>query len=107
MAEHRTPEEQKKKQAEYLAKVAAERDELKRVVESVLSTDNGKRLFRYIAKVCGFHVADRVICADGRVDLVATALNSERRNVYLNLRALASADALRIVEHTEHTEETI
>ena len=94
-------EEQKKKQEEYLVKVAAERQLLKRTVESVLSTESGKELFKYIHKICGFDKADRVVCSDGQVDLVSTALNSERRNVYLNLRALAPAAALRVIENPE------
>lgn len=88
-------EEQKRK---YQEAVAAERAALAKTVEAVAVTEPGKALFRFLHRICGYSASDRVLSPDGGVDLVATALNSERRNVYLQIRAFVPAEVLRDIE---------
>ena len=89
-------EENKKK---YQEAVVAEFAAKAKMVEAVALTEPGKALLRYLHDICGFSASDRVISpGTGEVNLVATALNSERRNVYLQIRALVPAEILRDIE---------
>ena len=72
--------------------------ELAKMVEAVAMTEPGKGFIRLLHDICGHSAADRVIRADGQVDLMATALNSERRNVYLQIRSFVPAEVLRDIE---------
>ena len=83
----------------YEAVVAAEMEKRQRVVNEAGATPAGRELFRMLKGLCGFYAADRVMDKDGKVDLVATALNSERRTIYLNLRGLMSPEVRLAVEH--------
>jgi hypothetical protein len=76
------------------AKVA----EISKMVEAVALTEPGKGLLRLLHDICGYAAADRVVRSDGQIDLMATALNSERRNVYLQVRSFVPAEVLREVE---------
>ena len=76
------------------AKVA----EIAKMVDAVTATAPGKEFVKLLHDICGFAAADRVVGADGRVDLMATALNSERRNVYLQVRSFVPKDILREIE---------
>lgn len=99
-----TEEDKKKKEAEiaaYKAAVAAEKERRKSIVAEVAKTPAGAKLLRLLHDICGFNQADRVMDSTGKTDLVATALNSERRNVYLNIRGLIPSDALKNIEGTE------
>lgn len=94
-------EERKKKMAEYNAALEAKRADLRLMMAEVTKTEAGKKLLRYLHDICGFAEADRVIGADGRIDTMATIINSERRNVYVNVRSLVPVAVLREIEHTE------
>ena len=96
-------EEQKKdheeKKRKYQEAVTAEFVAKAKMVEAVAMTEPGKALLRYLHDICGYSASDRVLVpTTGEVNLVATALNSERRNVYLQIRALVPAEILRDIE---------
>ena len=87
---------------DYLKKIEAQRGEMKKVVESVLMTDGGKKLFRHLHDTCGFSLSSIVInIKTGEVDTVATTFNESRRAVYIELRGLAPRELLREIEYTE------
>ena len=86
------------------AQQAAREAELKRrgkMVAAVAETDAGKEFLRFLHDLCGFAFADRVIRVDGQTDLTATALNSERRNIYLEIRGYMSLDLRKEIENRE------
>ena len=72
--------------------------ELSKTVEAVAVTEPGKGFIRLIHDLCGYNTADRVLKSDGSINLEATALNSERRNVYLQIRSFVPAEVLRDIE---------
>ena len=72
--------------------------ELSKMVEAVAVTEPGKGFIRFIHDLCGYSAADRVLKGDGSVNLEATALNSERRNVYLQIRSFVPPEILRDIE---------
>ena len=88
-------EEQRK---EAVGQRKAKLTEVSKMVEAVALTEPGKGLFRLIHDICGYAAADRVVRSDGQIDLMATALNSERRNVYLQIRSFVPAEVLRDIE---------
>lgn len=98
-------DEQRKRHEEakwkYQAAILAERQVNRDHIATLMATESGRWIFRHLRKICGFDKADRVMCADGSVDVVATALNSERRNIYLEIRKYALPDHLRLVEHDD------
>jgi len=102
-------EEQKKdiaeKKAAYLAAIQTQLKKEASIAESVAMTEPGMKFLRMLHDKCGFAKADRVIRADGQIDPVATALNAERRNVYLEIRVLLSAEMRREIENPIVTEE--
>lgn len=92
-------EEQRRERAQYDAAITAELEKRRRIVNEAGATPAGKELLRMVKDLCGFEKADRVVRADGQLDLTAMAVNSERRNVYLNLRGLMTPDVRLSVEH--------
>lgn len=72
--------------------------ELAKMVEAVALTEPGKGFIRFVHDLCGYNTADRVLKSDGSINLEATALNSERRNVYLQIRSFVPAEVLRDIE---------
>lgn len=98
MTEEQRKEHEDKKR-KYQEAVAAEFTAKAKMVEAVAVTEPGKALLRYLHDICGYSASDRVLVpTTGEVNLVATALNSERRNVYLQIRALVPAEILREIE---------
>lgn len=83
------------------AKVA----EIGEMVEAVAVTEPGKGFIRLLHDLCGYNTADRVLKGDGSINLEATALNSERRNVYLQIRSFVPPEVLRDIEIPLVTEE--
>ncbi len=88
-------EEQRQK---YEAAIAIELEKRQRIVNEAGETAPGRELLRMLKDLCGFEKADRVVRADGQLDLTAMAVNSERRNVYLNLRGLMNPGVRLAVE---------
>ena len=87
---------------EYLKKIEVQKGEMRKVVESVLMTDSGKKLFRHLHDTCGYPLSSIVInIKTGEVDTVATTFNESRRAVYIELRGLAPRELLREIEYTE------
>lgn len=96
-------EEQRKA---YLERVKIQNDEIKKVVENVLMTDSGKKLFRHLHNICGYSLSSIVVNSkDGEISPNGTTFNESRRAVYINLRELAPVELLREVEYSEKTEE--
>lgn len=87
------------KRKEYEKIIAVELEKRQRIVNEAGATPSGKELLRMLKDLCGFEKADRVVRADGQLDLTAMAVNSERRNVYLNLRGLMNPEVRIAVEH--------
>ena len=71
----------------------------KDAMAEVLKTAPGRRVMRLIHNICGYHAAERVVRADGGINLEATALNAERRLVCVQLRALMTRDDLKAVDY--------
>jgi len=93
-----TEEERQK----YLKEVEAQRGEMKKVVENVLMTDSGKKLFRHLHNICGYAISSLTVNAKtGAIDLEATAFNEARRAIYIHLRDLSPRELLREIEYTE------
>jgi len=91
--------------AAYLAKIAAQKSEMKRVVADVLATESGKRMFLFLHNVCGWNTSSLVLNqTTGEVDPVGTTFNEARRTVYLRLRELAPVAVLKEVEYNEKEE---
>lgn len=101
-----TPEE-KRIEKEAARKTAdAARAVFSNQVNSVLQTDAGKAVFKYLYGICGFNKPSRVVTAAGAVDPVGTACNDERRCIYLQLRAHADPRLLADVEYAAEKEIT-
>jgi len=98
-------EEQRTKMVEdrkaYEEAVKAEVERRRVVIAEMAVTPQGKKFLRLLHGLCGFDKADRVIRSDGQVDPVATALNAERRLVYLEVRRSVPVDVLREIEFME------
>ena len=99
-----TPEEKRKEKAEIQAAADASREMFRNQVNSVLQTDAGKAVFRYLFGICGFDKPSRVVTSTGAVDPIGTTCNDERRSVYLRLRAHADPRLLADVEYAAQKE---
>ena len=86
------------KKAEYQKKVDAELARRRAIVANVAATDSGKKFIGMLRNICGFDVADRVIDSDGKLDPVATSINTERRGIYIHVRNLVPKEILRDIE---------
>jgi len=83
-----------------------EENQRKTMIASVLATDSGKELFRFLFEVCGYEQPSVVLDGKtGRLDMEKMLYNEARRSVYLQLRALAPVDELKKIEYKEITEE--
>jgi hypothetical protein len=95
-----TSEEKEKAKREYMAAVEAERAKLKKAVEAVVATDNGKDLIKFLHRICGYDQDNLVLNRQtGEVDTVATTIHEGRRGVYLRVRALVPIEVLRQIEY--------
>lgn len=99
-----TPEEKRQEKEKTDAIVKARREYMGHQVNSVLSTEAGKEVFRYLKDICGFDKPSRVMTATGAIDPVGTTCNDERRNIYLQLRAHADPRLLADVEYAAQKE---
>lgn len=99
-----TPDE-RRAEKETLRKAAeASRAVFVSQVNSVLQTDAGKAVFKYLYGICGFNKPARVITSTGAVDPVGTTCNDERRYIYLQLRSYADPRLLADVEYAAEKE---
>lgn len=74
-------------------------DQIKMAVAAVAGTEAGVLFFREMARTCGFHLGDLIVSpVNGLVDPVATAINVERRRVYLHFRAMIPSESLIKIE---------
>lgn len=99
-----TPEEKRQEKEATEAAVKARREHMGHQVNSVLMTDAGKEVFRYLKDICGFDKPSRVVTTIGAVDPIGTTCNDERRSIYLQLRALADPRLLADVEYAAQKE---
>lgn len=99
-----TPEEKRAEKAKEDAAIQERRKYMAHQVNSVLSTEAGKAVFKYLHDICGFAKACRVTTSTGAVDPIGTTCNDERRSIYLQLRAHADPRLLMSVEYADHSE---
>jgi cytochrome c5 len=102
MSEEKNKEELRKAQA------AAREEEVKRLRESintVLKTPEGKRVFGYLCRICGFNKSSLCINPTSReVQAESTTYNEAMRKVYLLLRELAEPDLLKEIEYLKENQ---
>ncbi len=79
---------------------AAEAQTLGQVVDAVISTDPGKKLFIWLRSRLGFTKSSLSRKRDGSVDVAATEALEAQRLIYLELRGAASLELLVPVEET-------
>jgi len=61
--------------------------------DAVLRTEEGRALWAYLYRYCGFHQTSLVYDkSTGGIELVTSALNEARRGVYIHLRGIGSRD---------------
>ncbi len=77
---------------------AAEAQTLGQVVDAVISTDPGKRLFVWLHNRLGFTKSSLSRKRDGAIDEESTSAMEAQRLVYLELRRAASLELLAPVE---------
>lgn len=86
------------KKAAYAKKVEAELARRRTIIANAAATDSGKKFLVMLKNICGFDQADRVVDADGKLDAVGTAVNTERRSVYIQIRNFVPYEVLRDIE---------
>ena len=99
-----TPEERRIEKETARKAAEAAKAVLSNQVNSVLQTDAGKAVFRYLFGICGFDKPSRVETSTGAIDPIGTTCNDERRSVYLQLRAHADPRLLADVEYAAQKE---
>lgn len=86
-------ENEERKKAEGLV------EDVKRSVDAVLRTEEGRKLFAHLHLICGYSTTSIVIDRQtGGALAEATVYNEARRGVYIYLRRLASYDLLKVAE---------
>ena len=83
----------------------AEAETFGQVIDNVLATDSGKRLFIWLRGRLGFTKSSLSRKRDGSVDEVATDALEAQRLIYLELRNAASLELLHPVEEMADRQE--
>lgn len=83
-----------------------EETKLKTAVDTVIQTEAGQVLWKWLFHKCGFNVTSLTRKTDGEIAELSTHCKEAQRLVYLQLRALASPELLHKVEAFAETIET-
>lgn len=75
-----------------------EEDEVRRAVDVLLGLPEGRTVFKWLHRICGFSRSTIVIDQLGRVETDSMLHNEARRRVYIELRNQASRVLLTPVE---------
>lgn len=95
--------EEKKMDAAAERELAAKK--LRNDIDTVLTTEAGKRFMGYLCRICGYNKPSAVVDpATGDVRGSATIYNEARRAVYLQVRANADAELLKAIEYNKENQ---
>lgn len=102
----RTMEERKKAQEEAGKLREAAQEKLRAAIDSVLRTEDGRTLFKFLFEVCGYNKSSLVANRQtGELSASSTAYNEARRAVYIVLRNKATRQLLTPVEEAAELEQ--
>jgi hypothetical protein len=95
--EEKLKQERLKKRAEYKGRVKA-------ALSSVLKTQDGQVVFRYLAEICDQFSYKHVVPVAGGIDVPASMHNLARNSVYIDMRRMMTEEDKRIIESKGETE---
>jgi len=91
---------------ETLKKLAARNGRLRVVVDSLLRTEDGREFFMHLHSICGFAKSDTVVNpVTHEIATASTAYNNARRDIYVEIRKLATRVLLTPVEEAAELRE--
>lgn len=80
-------------------------EKLKQATDAVLRSEAGRILFAHLYSYLGFDKTSLVVDrSTGGVELVTSAINEARRDVYLHLRSLGSRELVAVAEEQAEKE---
>jgi len=100
-----TKEEQEEVRKAAEQRRALEAKQLGESINALLKTADGKRVFGFLCRVCGFNRSSLVVdLTTGDIKNSSTAYNEARREIYLRLRAFADSNLLKEIEYQKENQ---
>lgn len=79
---------------------------VKRVINRLAKTQDGRVLFKYLSELCGFSVSSIVIDPNsGEINTNSTLYNEARKTVYYRIRQFIQKEDLKVIEFLEIKED--
>lgn len=84
----------------------SEMERLRRAVNRIAETEDGKIVFNYLMALCGFSVSSLVINpVSNEINSKSTIYHEARKTVYYNLRGLIEKEHLKEIEYLQIKED--
>lgn len=86
---------------EYNKRVKLENETIKRVIQDVAVTPEGKAFFFWFMKTCGYQSSSITLDEANKIDKDALLINEALRRMYLNVRAFIPRHVLPEIENLD------
>lgn len=95
-----------KEEKKQIKDVNSEMNSIKRAINRVAKTQDGKVVFKYLAGICGFSTSSIVINETTKeINAMSTVYMEARKTVYYAFRNFIESEFLKQIEYAEKKEE--